>query len=147
MTDVVRLKSLRKTYDGPVTALDGATIGFAAGRFTAVMEPSGSSKSTLPQCAGGLDRPTAVRVFIDGAELTATRDAATTKFRRRVAMARALVTGPAAIFADAPTGAPDPRSALLFPVIDRYGRTVVMATHDPVAASYADATVSRGSMS
>src|SRR3954470_18857904 len=83
MTDVVRLESLQKTYEGPVTALDGVTIGFPAGSFTAVMGPSGSGKSTLLQCAAGLDRPTAGRVFIDGAELTATGDTAMTKFRRR----------------------------------------------------------------
>jgi putative ABC transport system ATP-binding protein len=45
MTDFVRLESLRKTYDGPVTAPDGVTIGIAAGSFTAVMGPSGSGAS------------------------------------------------------------------------------------------------------
>jgi putative ABC transport system ATP-binding protein len=66
MTDVVRFESLRKTYDGPVTAPDGVTVGFAAGSFTAVMGPSGSGESTLLQCAAGLDRPTAGQVLIDG---------------------------------------------------------------------------------
>jgi putative ABC transport system ATP-binding protein len=210
MADAVRLESLRKTYDGAVTALDGVTATFAAGTFTAVMGPSGSGKTTLLHCAAGLDRPTAGRVFIDGAELTATKDTAMTKFRRRrvgfvfqdynlmpaltveqnvvlplrldgrradrkrsravldqlglgerrhdrpdqlsggqrqrVAVARCLVTDPAVIFADEPTGALDMRSArevltLLRAVVREHGRTVVMVTHDPVAAAYADSVV------
>ncbi|PJE96463.1 ABC transporter [Streptomyces carminius] len=63
--------------------------------------------------------------------------------RQRVAIARALVTEPAVIFADEPTGALDSRSArdvlaLLRDTAHTHGRTVVMVTHDPVAASYAD---------
>ncbi|MEE1939690.1 ABC transporter ATP-binding protein [Streptomyces sp. TRM 70361] len=63
--------------------------------------------------------------------------------RQRVAIARALVTEPAVIFADEPTGALDSRSArdvlaLLRDTAHIHGRTVVMVTHDPVAASYAD---------
>src|SRR3954447_10558761 len=81
--DAVRLENLYKTYSDTVTALDGVTTTFPAGTFTAVMGPSGSGKSTLLQCAAGLDRPTAGRVFIDGEELTATKDTAMTKFRRR----------------------------------------------------------------
>ncbi|MYT74053.1 MULTISPECIES: ABC transporter ATP-binding protein [unclassified Streptomyces] len=64
--------------------------------------------------------------------------------RQRVAIARALVTEPSVIFADEPTGALDTRSArdvlgLLRDAVRTHGRTVVMVTHDPVAASYADA--------
>ncbi|MFD5099692.1 ABC transporter ATP-binding protein [Streptomyces albidochromogenes] len=62
---------------------------------------------------------------------------------QRVAIARALVTEPGVIFADEPTGALDTRSArdvlrLLQRAVRVHGRTVVMVTHDPVAASYAD---------
>ncbi|MET7394483.1 ABC transporter ATP-binding protein [Dactylosporangium sp. NPDC005572] len=62
--------------------------------------------------------------------------------RQRAAVARALLTEPAVIFADEPTGALDLRSArevleLLRAVVREHGRTVVMVTHDPVAASYA----------
>ncbi|MEU8820343.1 ABC transporter ATP-binding protein [Actinoplanes sp. NPDC048796] len=208
MNDAVRVESLYKTYDNGVTALDGVSAGFAAGTFTAVMGPSGSGKSTLLQCAAGLDQPTAGRVFIDGTELTATKDTARTKFRRgrvgfvfqdynllpsltveqnvllpsrlagkssrsprailgrlglgdrahelperlsggqrqRVAVARALVTEPAVIFADEPTGALDMRSArevlgLLRAAVHEFGRTVVMVTHDPVAAAHADSVL------
>jgi putative ABC transport system ATP-binding protein len=66
--------------------------------------------------------------------------------RQRVAVARALITEPAVIFADEPTGALDMRSArevlsLLRAAVRDYGRTVVMVTHDPVAAAYAQSVV------
>ncbi len=63
--------------------------------------------------------------------------------QQRVAIARALVTRPDVVFADEPTGALDTRTglavlALLRQVVDADGRTVVMVTHDPVAAAHAD---------
>nr|WP_026122277.1 ABC transporter ATP-binding protein [Nocardiopsis halotolerans] len=63
--------------------------------------------------------------------------------QQRVAIARALVTRPEVVFADEPTGALDSRTAadvltLLRRVVDDTRQTVVMVTHDPVAASYAD---------
>ncbi|MGC0398395.1 putative ABC transport system ATP-binding protein [Streptomyces sp. SAI-126] len=66
--------------------------------------------------------------------------------RQRVAIARALVTDPRVIFADEPTGALDTRSArdvlrLLQEAVRVHGRTVVMVTHDPVAASWADSVL------
>ncbi|MEV6257726.1 ABC transporter ATP-binding protein [Nocardia sp. NPDC051911] len=66
--------------------------------------------------------------------------------QQRVAIARALLSEPAVIFADEPTGALDSRAAaevlgLLRDAVDRSGRTIVMVTHDPVAASFADAVV------
>jgi putative ABC transport system ATP-binding protein len=66
--------------------------------------------------------------------------------QQRAAIARALVTGPAAILADEPTGALDTRSArdvlvLLREAVRGFGQTVVMVTHDPVAASYADSVL------
>ncbi|MBO2454449.1 ABC transporter ATP-binding protein [Actinomadura barringtoniae] len=66
--------------------------------------------------------------------------------QQRVAIARALVTRPAVIFGDEPTGALDTGNArdvlgLLREVVAEAGRTVVMVTHDPVAAAYADRVV------
>ncbi|MDN5548999.1 MAG: ABC transporter ATP-binding protein [Rhodococcus sp. (in: high G+C Gram-positive bacteria)] len=63
--------------------------------------------------------------------------------QQRVAIARALVTHPDALFADEPTGALDSRSAkqvleLLRRTAAEFDQTIVMVTHDPVAASYAD---------
>jgi putative ABC transport system ATP-binding protein len=63
--------------------------------------------------------------------------------QQRVAIARALITRPEVVFADEPTGALDTHTghgvlALLREVVDSGGHTVVMVTHDPVAAAYAD---------
>ncbi|WP_433177790.1 ABC transporter ATP-binding protein [Actinoallomurus sp. CA-150999] len=63
--------------------------------------------------------------------------------QQRVAIARALVTRPEVVFGDEPTGALDTMTArevlaLLRETVDGMGQTVVMVTHDPVAASYAD---------
>ena len=63
--------------------------------------------------------------------------------QQRVAIARALITQPEVVFADEPTGALDTQNGrgvltLLREVVDEDGHTVVMVTHDPVAAAYAD---------
>jgi len=63
--------------------------------------------------------------------------------RQRVAVARALVTRPAVVFADEPTGALDPTTGgqvlrLLRAAADRDGVAVVMVSHDPVAAAHSD---------
>ncbi len=63
--------------------------------------------------------------------------------QQRVAIARALITRPAVLFADEPTGALDSVTsrqvlALLRALVDEQGQTVVMVTHDPVAAAVAD---------
>jgi putative ABC transport system ATP-binding protein len=63
--------------------------------------------------------------------------------QQRVAVARALVSKPAVVFADEPTGNLDSKSSedvmnLLRQAVDEFGQTVVMVTHDPVAAAHAD---------
>ncbi|WP_406115214.1 ABC transporter ATP-binding protein [Streptomyces sp. NBC_01014] len=66
--------------------------------------------------------------------------------QQRVAIARALVTEPDVVFADEPTGALDTTTAaevlnLLRGAVDTLGATVVMVTHDPAAAAYADSVL------
>jgi putative ABC transport system ATP-binding protein len=66
--------------------------------------------------------------------------------QQRVAIARALITRPEVVFADEPTGALDSRTGarvleLLRHVVDTTGQTVLMVTHDPVAACYAHEVV------
>jgi putative ABC transport system ATP-binding protein len=210
---MVRLTGLVKRYGGrgaATTALDGVTVGFERGSFTAVMGPSGSGKSTLLHCAAGLDRPTAGTVMLDGIDLTDLRERALARLRRerigfvfqsfnllpeltaadnvalplrlsgrrprraavttaldrvglagqrtarpgqlsggqqqRVAIARALIGAPSIVFADEPTGALDSATAaevlgLLGSPVRTAGATVVMVTHDPVAAAHADRVV------
>jgi putative ABC transport system ATP-binding protein len=66
--------------------------------------------------------------------------------QQRVAVARALVSKPAVVFADEPTGNLDSKSsadvlALLRQAVDEFGQTVIMVTHDPSAATHADRLV------
>jgi len=66
--------------------------------------------------------------------------------QQRVAVARALVPRPEIVFADEPTGALDSRTGteiltFMRRAVDETGQTMVMVTHDPHAASYADAVL------
>jgi putative ABC transport system ATP-binding protein len=66
--------------------------------------------------------------------------------QQRVAVARALASRPSIVFADEPTGNLDSRSgaevlSLLRRAVDEFGQTVVMVTHDPVAAAFTDRVV------
>ncbi|MEE1786157.1 ABC transporter ATP-binding protein [Streptomyces sp. SP17BM10] len=204
---------LTKVYgsgDTRVTALDGVSIGFREGEFTAIMGPSGCGKSTLLHCAAGLDTPTSGSVRIGTTELGTLDDRQLTRLRRdrigfvfqafnllptltalenitlplaiagrgpdqrwldrviamvglaerlghrpaqlsggqqqRVAVARALAGRPAVVFADEPTGNLDSRAGtevlgFLRDSVRELGQTVVMVTHDPVAAAFADRAV------
>jgi putative ABC transport system ATP-binding protein len=202
-----------KTYghgENIVRALDGVTVSFDEGAFTAIMGPSGSGKSTLMHCLAGLDSLTSGAVYIGSTYLASLDDKALTRLRRdkvgfvfqafnllptltaeenmtlplalggqdpdpawletvvstvglkdrlrhrpselsggqqqRVAVARALVTRPQIIFADEPTGNLDSHSSgeilsFMRQAVKELGQTIVMVTHDPTAASYADRVV------
>jgi putative ABC transport system ATP-binding protein len=199
--------------DNEVHALDGVTVAFETGRFTAIMGPSGSGKSTLMHCLAGLDSLTSGAVYIGETYLAALNDKQLTELRRtavgfifqaynlvptltalenitlplmlggssgdqqwidrvidtvglrdrlehrpselsggqqqRVAVARAMASKPTIIFADEPTGNLDSRTgaeilAFMRVAVDELGQTIVMVTHDPVAASYADRVVFLG---
>ena len=78
-------RDARKVYgsgDTEVRALDGVTVDFEDGRFTAIMGPSGSGKSTLMHCVAGLDDLTSGQAFIAGTDLTTLNDKALTQVRR-----------------------------------------------------------------
>jgi putative ABC transport system ATP-binding protein len=80
-----RAVDLTKVYgegDAEVRALDGVSVGFEAGRFTAIMGPSGSGKSTLLHCMAGLDTPTSGRVFIGDVDLMTLSEKQLTLLRR-----------------------------------------------------------------
>ena len=76
----------RKVYgvgDAAVHALDGVSISFEPGRFTAIMGPSGSGKSTLLHCLAGLDSLTEGAVFIGDTYLAELNDKQLTELRRK----------------------------------------------------------------
>jgi putative ABC transport system ATP-binding protein len=82
---IVEGSDLRRHYgegEAGVDALAGVSVGFPAGRFTAIMGPSGSGKSTLMHVLAGLDRPTSGTVRIAGVELTTLSDKELTQLRR-----------------------------------------------------------------
>jgi putative ABC transport system ATP-binding protein len=69
--------------------------------------------------------------------------------QQRVAVARSLVSKPAVVFADEPTGNLDSKASvgvleLLRRAVDEFGQTVIMVTHDPAAAAHADRLITLG---
>ena len=83
---VLQTKDLKKYYgsgDTLVKALDGVDLSVEDGEFVAIVGTSGSGKSTLLHMLGGLDRPTAGSVIVDGQDIFSLKDEALTIFRRR----------------------------------------------------------------
>ena len=83
---ILQTHDLRKYYgsgDTQVRALDGVDLAVEPGEFVAIVGTSGSGKSTLLHMLGGLDRPTAGKVEVDGKDIFALKDEALTIFRRR----------------------------------------------------------------
>ena len=84
-TPIVALDGVSKIYgsgDTRVVALDNVSVGFEAGRFTAIMGPSGSGKSTMLHVLAGLDTPSQGSVRIEGREITVLDDDDLTRLRR-----------------------------------------------------------------
>ena len=81
-----RIEEAVKVYgsgDTEVRALDGVTVDFATGAFTAIMGPSGSGKSTLLHTLAGLDSLDEGRVYIGDTELGSLNDRRLTALRRK----------------------------------------------------------------
>jgi putative ABC transport system ATP-binding protein len=86
MATVLQAQGLAKTYSGDgidVLALRGVDLEVGAGEFVAVMGPSGCGKSTLLHLLGGLDRPTAGSIELDGRRVESLSEAAWAVLRRR----------------------------------------------------------------
>lgn len=84
--DIIRCEQLSKIYnagEGRVAALDGVTLAFEKGAFTAITGPSGSGKSTLLHLLGGLDTPSAGKVYYQDEDLYKYRDNQLSVLRRR----------------------------------------------------------------
>ena len=83
---ILQTEGLKKYYgtgDTEVRALDGIDLTVERGEFVAIVGTSGSGKSTLLHMLGGLDRPTAGKVTVDGRDIFALKDEELTIFRRR----------------------------------------------------------------
>ncbi|MGW5770094.1 ABC transporter ATP-binding protein [Streptomyces longwoodensis] len=134
-----------------LTLLRRARIGFVFQSYNLLPSLTAEQNVALPLRLAGR-RPSRARVRAALAEvgLVGRADHLPARLsggqQQRVALARALVTRPEVLFGDEPTGALDSTTArgvlaLLRALVDDEGQTVVMVTHDPVAASAADRVV------
>ena len=86
MVPVLQFVDVRKEYrsaSGAVQAVDGVSLGVAAGEMVALVGRSGCGKSTLLNLAGAMDFPTSGQVEIDGESTSGLDDAALTRLRRQ----------------------------------------------------------------
>jgi putative ABC transport system ATP-binding protein len=141
----VELTALREPN---LTRLRRERVGFVFQAFNLLPSLTAAQNVTLPLRLAGLrPDPAWLRQVLDRVGLIGRAGHRPAQLsggqQQRVAIARALVTRPEVVFADEPTGALDTRTGrtvlgLLREVVDDLGQTVVMVTHDPVAAAYAD---------
>lgn len=139
--------------DDDLTKLRRQKIGFIFQFYNLIPVLTAVENASLPVTLDGV-RPAEAREraagwlerFGLGDRLASRPDQLSGGQQQRVAVARALVAEPALVLADEPTGNLDTRSgdeiaSLLRDVTRKYGRTVVMVTHDPRIAAYADRIV------
>lgn len=145
---VVDGTSLGRLKDKDLTTLRREQIGFVFQSFNLVPTLSAEENIVLPLSLAGRkpDRAWFDQV-IDAIGLRPRLGHRPSEMsggqQQRVACARALVSQPKIVFADEPTGNLDSTSSaevlgFLRRSVDEFGQTVVMVTHDPVAASYTD---------
>jgi putative ABC transport system ATP-binding protein len=208
---VLELRNLVKHYrvggGEPIRAVDGVSMGVAAGEFVALYGPSGSGKTTLLELIAGIREPDSGTVLVDGRDVFAMSERESNRYRlrelgvigqpdnllpgaravenavlkllltnargarakiepllerlglgerlshrteqlsmgerQRVMIARALALDPKLVLADEPTGSLDTRRTrevlgLLRELCAERGMAIVLATHDPQAAAFAD---------
>ena len=82
--NVIEVQNITKVYHTnkiPVQAVTDVNLQFQQGEFTALVGPSGSGKTTLLNMLGGLDKPTAGKVIINGKDITGLKDSEMIDFR------------------------------------------------------------------
>jgi putative ABC transport system ATP-binding protein len=134
--------------DKELTLLRRDKIGFIFQAFNLLPTLTAGENITLPlKIAGRRPDPIWVQTIVETVGLGPRLSHKPTELsggqQQRVAAARALATKPDIVFADEPTGALDSRAGaellgFLRHAVDELGQTVVMVTHDAVAAGYAD---------
>ncbi|MCW2776777.1 MAG: peptide transporter ATP-binding protein [Frankiales bacterium] len=137
--------------DKGLTALRRDAVGFVFQQFNLLPTLTAGENITLPlDIAGRKADPDWLAQVVAAVGLQDRLGHRPTELsggqQQRVACARALASRPAVVFADEPTGNLDSRAgaevlAFLQRSVRELGQTVVMVTHDPVAASYADRVV------
>lgn len=131
-----------------LTLLRRDRIGFVFQFFNLLPTLTASENITLPiALAGGKPEQEWLDKVVDTLQLRDRLDHRPNEMsggqQQRVAVARALVSRPDIIFADEPTGNLDSRGGaqmleFMQKVVNEFGQTIVMVTHDPVAAGYSD---------
>jgi putative ABC transport system ATP-binding protein len=142
---------LSKLKDKELTRLRRDQIGFVFQSFNLVPTLTAEENILLPLSIAGRkpDREwydTVISTVGLGDRLDHRPSELSGGQQQRVAVARALASRPAIVFADEPTGNLDSRSgaevlSLLRRSVDEFGQTIVMVTHDPVAAAFTDRVV------
>ncbi len=141
---------IARMSDDELTKLRRRKMGFVFQFFNLIPVLNAVENASLPVTLDGIKPAEAKKraaKWLDrfglGDRLNSRPDQLSGGQQQRVAIARALVAEPALILADEPTGNLDTRSgdeiaSILTQVTKQYGRTVVMVTHDPRIAAYAD---------
>jgi len=142
---------LSRLRDKELTTLRREQIGFVFQAFNLIPTLTAQENITLPLSLSGRDPdPEWFDRVIDAVGLRPRLGHKPSEMsggqQQRAACARALVSRPAIVFADEPTGNLDSTSsaevlAFLRRSVDEFGQTIVMVTHDPVAAAYTDRVV------
>ncbi|MEU2426299.1 ABC transporter ATP-binding protein [Streptomyces sp. NPDC007851] len=142
---------LTKLNETKLTLLRRERIGFVFQAFNLMPSLTAEQNVALPlRLAGRRPSRARLREVLEQVGLSDRAGHRPTELsggqQQRVALARALITRPEVLFGDEPTGALDSQTSrevlkLLRDMVDSEGQTVIMVTHDPVAASYADRVV------
>jgi putative ABC transport system ATP-binding protein len=143
--------SLQGLNDDQLTELRRERVGFVFQSFNLLPTLNAEENIALPLLLSGVEAdPQWIDTLLSMFGITDRRAHRPAELsggqQQRVALARALVNRPSVIFADEPTGnldsvASDEVLRLLRRAVDDYGQTIVMVTHDPVAAAHADRVV------
>jgi putative ABC transport system ATP-binding protein len=146
-------KDLSSLDDDALTDLRREHIGFIFQFFNLLPTLTALDNTALPLVLGGMKPAEAQVKAVEWLEKLEVADRSTHRpeelsggQRQRVAIARSMVTEPSLILADEPTGNLDSKAAeefavLLRETVDKWGRSILLVTHDPRISSFADRVI------